>query len=111
MFVLESFYEKGFHKQFIFCAFISLRSAEKTVLPQIDEILDVLKNGKWHDLKEISEKTRLQVLKVELFTKFLAQYDFIELNKKEHKARLTPPLFVFLRKVQELEEKEGSTAS
>jgi len=76
-------------------------------LPQIDEILDILKNGKWHDLKEISEKTHLQGLKVELLTEFLAEYDFIELDKKEQKTRLAPPLFNFLRKIRDLEEKEG----
>lgn len=76
-------------------------------MPPIDEILDVLKNGKWHDLKEISDKTQLQGLKVELLTNFLAEYDFIELNKKEHKTRLTTVVLNFLRKVRDLEEKEG----
>jgi len=77
------------------------------VLPPIDEILDVLKNGKWHDLKEISEKTQLNEFKVELLTSFLAAYDFIELDKKEHKTRLTPSLLNFLKKVRDIEEKEG----
>jgi len=76
-------------------------------LPQIDDILDVLKNGKWHDLKEISEKTQLHGLEVELFTNFLAEYDFIKLNKKEHKTRLTSSLLDFLRKIRDIEEKEG----
>jgi len=80
---------------------------EREELPKIDEILDVLKNGKWHDLKEISEKTQLRGLKVELLTEFLAEYDFIELDKKEHKTRLAPPLFNFLRKIRDLEEKEN----
>jgi len=80
------------------------------VLPQIDEILDVLKNRKWHEIREISEKTSLQELKVELITNFLAEYDFIELDKKNHKTRLTPPLFKFLRKIRDLEEKEGLVA-
>lgn len=79
-------------------------------MPQIDEILYVLKNGKWHDLKEISEKTQLNEFKVELLTCFLAAYDFIELDKKEHKTRLTPPLFDFLKKVRDIEEKEGLAA-
>jgi len=79
-------------------------------LPQIDEILDVLKNGKWHDLKEISEKTQLQGLKVELLTNFLAKYDFIKLNKKEHKTRLTSQLLDFLRKIRDIEEREGLAA-
>jgi len=77
------------------------------LLPQIDEILDVLKNGKWHSIKNISEKTQLQEFKVELLTNFLAEYNFIELDREEHKTRLTPPLLDFLKKVQDLEEKEG----
>ena len=72
-------------------------------MPQIDEILNVLKNGKWHDLREISEKTCLQKVKVEMLTNFLAQYNFIELDKKEHKTRLTKPLFDFMKKIRELE--------
>jgi len=79
---------------------------ETAVLPQIDEILDVLKNGKWHDIREISEKTHLRERKVEMITGFLAQYHFIELNRKERKTRLTQPLQEFLRRVQELEDKE-----
>jgi DNA-binding IclR family transcriptional regulator len=80
---------------------------EREELPQIDEILDVLKNGKWHDLKEISEKTQLHGLEVELLTNFLAEYDFIKLNKKENKTRLTSSLLDFLRKIRDIEEKEG----
>ncbi len=79
-------------------------------MPQIDEILNVLKNGKWHELREISEKTRLHELKVEMLTDFLSQYDFIEVDKKEQKTRLTKPLFQFLKKVQDLEQKETPTA-
>jgi len=86
---------------------LSVSVSEKPALPQIDEILDVLKNGKWHDLKEISEKTNLHKIKVELLTSFLAAYDFIELDEKEHKTRLTPPLLNFLKKVREIEEREG----
>jgi len=110
-FVLESFYERSFHKRFIFSPFITSDIVEKHALPQIDEILDVLKNGKWHDLKEISEKTKLHELKVELLANFLAEYDFIELDKKEHKTRLKTPLLDFLRKVRDLEKKERRAPS
>lgn len=79
-------------------------------MPPIDDILDVLKDGKWHSLKKISEKTRLHELKVELLTNFLAEYDFIELDEKEHKTRLTQPLLDFLRKVQDIEDKESLVA-
>lgn len=75
-------------------------------MSQIDEVLDALSNGKWHDLKKISEETGLHQNTVDLLTNFLAKYEFVELNKKERKTRLTPSLFNFLRKIQNLEEKE-----
>jgi len=76
------------------------------VLPIIDNILELLKNGEWHDLKEISERARLARSKVQLLTNFLAEYNFVELDKKEQRTRLTPPLLDFIKTIQGIEEKE-----
>lgn len=76
-------------------------------MPQIDEILSILRNGRWHDIKEICEKTHLNTLKVELLTNFLLEYNFIELDKKEYKTRLTRPLFQFLKKIEETENENA----
>ena len=69
----------------------------------IDEILDLLKNGEWHGVKEIADKTRLHEFKVELITSFLAQYDFLEFEKKEKKIKLSPQLLLFLKKIEGVE--------
>jgi DNA-binding IclR family transcriptional regulator len=76
-------------------------------MPQIDEILSILRNGRWHDIKEICEKTQLNTLKVELLTNFLLEYNFIELDKKECRTRLTRPLFQFLKKIEETENENA----
>ena len=73
-------------------------------MPQIDEILSILRNGKWHDVREICQKTQLNTVKCELLTTFLFEYNFIELNKNEGKTRLTKPLLQFLEKIEESEE-------
>ena len=65
-----------------------------------DEIFDTLKNGEWHDFEEISEKTHLSAFKLELLTKFLGEYKFIELDKRKQRTRLTPPLLNFIKKIQ-----------
>ena len=80
----------------------------KISLPIIDYVFDALKNGEWHNLNEISEKTRLPKLKIELLTSFLAEYDFVEVDKKEQKTRLTPPLLRFIKKIQSVEKKGGT---
>ena len=72
----------------------------------VDEIFDTLKNGKWHDFEEISEKTQLSVFKLELLTNFLAEYKFIELDKKRQRTRLTPSMLNFIKKIQDDEERE-----
>jgi len=76
-------------------------------MPQIDEILSILRNGRWHDIREICEKTHLDTLKVDLLTNFLLEYNFIELDKKTRKTRLTRPLFQFLKKIEETENENA----
>jgi len=69
----------------------------------IDEILDLLKNGEWHGIKEIADKVQLREFKAELITSFLAEYDFLELDKKERKIKLSPQMLLFLKKIESIE--------
>lgn len=74
------------------------------MLPTVDEVFDKLKNGKWHDFMELSEKTRWSMLRLKLLTNFLAEYEFIELDEKKQRTRLTPSVLIFLKKIQEADE-------
>jgi len=56
-----------------------------------EAILQLLENGKWHYLKDITEKTCLNRYKVENVTKFLAKYSFVKLDEAEQKIKLDPP--------------------
>lgn len=69
----------------------------------IDEILGLLRNGEWHGVKEIADKSRLQESKVELITSFLAKYDFLEFDPKEKRVKLSPQLRLFLSKIEDLD--------
>jgi len=68
-----------------------------------DEIFGVLRNGEWHELKEVSSRTRLQEFKVELITNFLAEYNFLKLDKKNRKVKLSPQLLRFLKRIEDVE--------
>jgi len=76
-------------------------------LPTVDDILKLLEDGRWHDLNEIRKKIELHDLKVKNLTKFLAQYDFIKLDKDGKKAKLGPSTQDFLKKIQRIEEEEA----
>jgi len=73
----------------------------------IDTILELLKNGEWHRRKEIADKTRLQEVNVELITSFLAEYDFLELDKKDKKVKLSLHMLRFLKKIEAIEQVEA----
>jgi len=75
-------------------------------LPKVGDILRLLENGKWHDLKEIEEKTQINDLKVKNITKFLAQHNFIKLDEGEQKIKLDPATLHFLKKIRQLEGEE-----
>ena len=70
----------------------------------IDEILWLLKDGEWHDLKEIAEKAALPKVKAEMIVSFLGEYDFVQLNENTKKVRLQPPLLEFIKEIQRLEQ-------
>ena len=76
-------------------------------MPTLDDILKLLEDGRWHDLNEIRKKIELHDLKVKSLTKFLAQYNFIKLDKDGKKARLDPSIQDFLKKIRRIEEEEA----
>jgi len=77
-------------------------------LPKLEDILKLLEDGKWHDLKEVGKKIQLQDLEVKSLAKFLAEYNFVRLDRDGEKAKLGPPMRGFLRKIRRIEEEEGA---
>ena len=75
-------------------------------MPKVEDILELLENGEWHDLKEMERKTRLQDLDIKSVTKFLVQYNFIKLDKEGKKAKLDSSTQDFLKKIRQLEGEE-----
>jgi len=75
-------------------------------LPKVDDILKLLENGKWHDLKEIKKKTQIHDFDITSIAKFLAQYKFIKLDEEGKKVKLDPSTRNFLNKIRQLEGEE-----
>ena len=71
-----------------------------------ETILRLLENGKWHYLKDIEKETHLNSIKVENVTKFLANYNFVELDEAEQKVKLDTPTSRFLKRIRQLENEE-----
>ena len=72
----------------------------------IDEILELLEDGKWHDIKEVIKKSNLQEFKVEMIYGFLAEYAFIDFNKEQQKVKLTPTTLKFIREIRRIEKEK-----
>ena len=77
-------------------------------MPTPEDILKMLEDGKWHDLKEIGEKIELQDPEVKSLVKFLARYNFVKLDKDKEKAKLDPPAHDFLKKIKQIEREESA---
>jgi hypothetical protein len=73
-----------------------------------DTILQLLENGKWHYLKDITEKTFLPSFWFENFTKFLGKYNFVKLDGAEQKVKIDPPTNRFFQRIRQLENEENS---
>ncbi|PVX24511.1 MAG: hypothetical protein CW691_07280 [Candidatus Bathyarchaeum sp.] len=72
-----------------------------------ETILQILENGKWHSLKDITKTTCITPFKVKTITKFLAKYNFVKLDEAEQKVKLDPPTSRFFKKIRQLETEEN----
>jgi hypothetical protein len=75
----------------------------------IDEILWLLSDGKWHDLKKLGEDIALSKFKVEIAINFLGEYNFVQQNTKTKMIRLQPSILEFINKIQRVEKEEALT--
>ncbi len=94
------------HKLFKLCS-SNLIIPEEAVLSAIDEILWLLKDGKWHNLREIIERSSLLKSKVKMAISFLWEYDFIQVNENGQKVRLRPLTLNFINEIQRVEKEEA----
>ena len=77
----------------------------------IDEILEQLKDGKWHNLGEITKKTSLHEIRAQTIISFLSSYNFLEFDKEGRKAKLHPLTVEFINEIQCIEKDEDIRAS
>jgi DNA-binding IclR family transcriptional regulator len=75
----------------------------------IDEILWLLKDGEWHNVKEITEKVALPKFKAEMVVSFLGEYDFIQLNENTKRIKIQPSMLEFIEEIQRLEQEDASS--
>ena len=75
-------------------------------MEMVNIIFDLLEDGKWHSLTEITDKSGVHEFKLEIVTNFLAEYDFIELDKTKRKAKLAVSVVDFLKKIKPIEKDE-----
>ena len=72
----------------------------------VDEILSLLKDGDWHNLNEITKKSKPPPSQAELIVNFLAEYNFVELKQGNKQVRLQSLLVEFFNEIQRLEKEE-----
>lgn len=68
----------------------------------MESVLEALKDGKWHTIREISQEARMPEFKIEIIADFLADYSFLELNKKERRAKVSSIFLDFLKNTRPL---------
>jgi len=75
-------------------------------LETANAIFDLLEDGKWHSFTEITDKSGLHEFKLEIIANFLAEYDFVRLDKTRRKVMLAVSTIDFLKKIKQIEKDE-----
>ena len=58
----------------------------------IDDVVELLKDGKWHNLKELAKNLQIEQQKLKQIIRFLKNSGFIRLDKKQEKALISSDL-------------------
>ena len=66
-------------------------------LQEIDDLITLINDGRWHPIEEIVNKTQLAKPKTEEILHFLTDYNFILLDDEHKKAKITLSLQKFLK--------------
>jgi hypothetical protein len=61
-------------------------------------VLEILNDGKWHDLEEIQQKVGINESQGLYITEFLEEYEFIIFDEEKKKAKLNREAKKFLTK-------------
>ena len=69
-------------------------------LREIDEVVDLIRDGQWHQLEDVVNKIKLPKPKTDKILEFLADYDFIDLDNKHKKVKANPALTKFLKETE-----------
>jgi DNA-binding IclR family transcriptional regulator len=52
-------------------------------------ILEILSDGKWHEIKELQQQAEIDEHQVEEVTKFLNEFDFVKVDSANKKVRIS----------------------
>ncbi|RLI21656.1 hypothetical protein DRO54_03120 [Candidatus Bathyarchaeota archaeon] len=63
----------------------------------MEPILEILKDGKWHSIKEIEEKTKLHEYKLQIIIGFLTNFNFVEMRKDRGEIKAAPDFLRIIR--------------
>lgn len=58
----------------------------------LDEVVDLLKDGEWHDLKDVAINLELTQQELQQILQFLIKLDLVNLDEKQEKALMTSVL-------------------
>lgn len=58
----------------------------------LDDVVDLLKDGEWHDLKDVAKNLELTQQELQQILQFLIRLDLVNLDEKQEKALMTSVL-------------------
>jgi len=66
----------------------------------MEVVLEILKDGKWHSIKELADKIKLHEFKPQMIM-FLANFNFAEIRKQSGEIKLTREFLKIIKTVAE----------
>lgn len=65
---------------------------------EVDAIFSLLKDGRWHSLEELKQKSQIHFFKIEILFEFLSDCSFLAFDRDQMKAKLSKAFLSFLKR-------------
>lgn len=69
---------------------------------KVDGVLEVLRDGEWHPIREVMASLGLDALRVLLVLSFLEKFNFVEIDRKTGRVKLWVGIQEFLEEIEAL---------
>lgn len=72
----------------------------------VDYIIWLLRDGKWHTIREVMDHSSSSKFKTMIYINFLKEFGFVKIKRNSEQVKLSPSMNEFVNKLENIEKEK-----